>query len=127
MDSVMAIPREGHLNAAVQMFSLLKSKHNEVAVLDPIEPEIDQTQFPTEDWSETPCKEDAPSNKSEPMRTCFTMRDCVESGHAGDSVARQSRTSFIVILKISSIFVFSNKQRSCETSSFGSELITTKS
>ena len=55
MASVMALPSEGHLAAVFQMFSLLKSKHNEVTVFHPTEPEIDQTQFPTEDWSVTTC------------------------------------------------------------------------
>ena len=55
----------GHLNVLFKMFSFLKSKHNGVTVFDPAEPEIDQTQFPTEDWSATPygiCKEDVPLN-----------------------------------------------------------------
>ena len=38
-------------------------------MFDPTDPEIDQTQFPTEDWFATPydpCKEDVPSNDPEP-------------------------------------------------------------
>ena len=46
--SVMALFREGHLSAVLQIFSFLKSKHNGVKVFDPVENELDQTQFPTE-------------------------------------------------------------------------------
>ena len=53
MASTMTLPREGNLNAVFHMFSFLKSEHNGVTVLDPIEVGIDQTQFPIEDWSTT--------------------------------------------------------------------------
>ena len=54
MASMMALPREGHLNTVFQMFALLKSKYNGVTVFNPTETDIDQSQFPTEDWSATP-------------------------------------------------------------------------
>ena len=47
--SVMALPREGYLDALFKMLSFLKSKHNGVAVFGPTELEMDQTQFPNED------------------------------------------------------------------------------
>ena len=64
MTSIMALPREGHLSVLLKTF-FLKSKHNGVTVFDLTEPEIDQTQFPTEDWSVRPyglCKEDISLN-----------------------------------------------------------------
>ena len=68
-------------------------------MFDPTDPEIDQTQFPTEDWSETPyglCKEDVPLNSPSPRGIGFTMRAFVDSDHSGDSITRRSRTGFIV-------------------------------
>ena len=129
MASMMALTREGYLDALFKMFSFLKSKHNGVTVFDPTELEIDQTQFPTEDWSATPyglCKEDVPLN-APPRGIGFTMRAFVDSDHAGDSITRRSRTGFIVFLNNAPIFVHSKKQGSCETSSFGSEFIAMKS
>ena len=38
MASMIALPREGHMNAVIQMFSFLKSKDNGVTVFDPVEP-----------------------------------------------------------------------------------------
>ena len=77
MASMMALPREYYLSAVLQMISFLKNKHNGVAVFDPTDPRIDQTQFPTEDWSKTPhgpCKEDTPSSASAPRVISFSMR-----------------------------------------------------
>ena len=99
-------------------------------MFDPTEPEIDQTQFPTENWSTTPyglCKEDVTSNDPVPRGIYFTMRAFGDSDHDGDSVARRSRTSCVVFLKNNPIFVHSKKQGSCETSHFDSEFIAMKS
>ena len=74
--STMALPREGHLKAIFQMFAFLKSKHNGVTVFDPIEPDVDETKFPNEDWPGTvygECKEVIPENAPEPRGIGFTM------------------------------------------------------
>ena len=99
MASMMALPREGHLEAVFHTFAFLKSKHNRVQVFDPSEPDIDETQFPNEDWSATPygeCKEDIPPNALEPLGVAFTIRGFVDSDHAGDLITRRSRTGFMV-------------------------------
>ena len=127
--SMMACPREGHLNALFHMFSFLKKRHNGVIVFDPTEPEIDVSKFKREDWSATPygiCTEEIPSNAPEPLGSEFTMRAFVDSDHAGDSITRRSRTGFIVFLNNAPIYWYSKKQTSCETSSFGAEFIAMK-
>jgi hypothetical protein len=81
-------------------------------VFDPTEPEIDQTQFPTENWSATPyglCKEDVHLNAPAPRGIGFTMGAFVDSDHAGDSITRRSRTGFIVFPNNDPIFVHSKK------------------
>ena len=63
--SMMAMIREGYLNAALYMFSFRKKHHNAVLVFDPSVPEIDRSKFRHEDWSATPygnCIEEIPSN-----------------------------------------------------------------
>ena len=58
--SIMALPREGHLDAVFRMFAFMKRKHNGVIVFDPTEPEIGINKSPREDWSATPygeCRE----------------------------------------------------------------------
>ena len=108
MDSMVYLLSEGHLNVLFKIFSFLKRKHNGVTVFDPTDPEVDQTQFPTEDWSVTHYglfKEDVPLNAPVPRGTYFTMRAFVDSDHAGDSINRSSRTGFIAFLRNASIFV----------------------
>ena len=77
MASMMAMPREGHLNVLFQMFGFLKLRHNAVMVFDPNEPDIDESQFAREDWSATPygkCSEEIPTNAPEPRGVGFIMR-----------------------------------------------------
>ena len=87
--SMMALPREGHLDAVFRMFAFLKCKHNGVMIFDLTEPEIDINKFPREDWSATPYgkfKEEIPSKDPDPRGIAFTMRAFVDSDHAGDMI-----------------------------------------
>jgi len=127
--SMMALPREGHLNAAFRMFAFLKLKHNAVMVFDPSEPKINESEFKKEDWSARPhgkCMEDIPHNSPEPLGTEYVMRAFVDSDRAGDTITRRSRTGLMIFLNSAPTYWFSKKQASCETSKFGSEFIAMK-
>ena len=127
--SMMASPREGHLEQLYHMFAFLKIKHNSSMVFDPSEPDIDESQFTREDWSASAygeCKEEIPPNMPEPKGVGFTMRAFVDSDHAGELTTRRSRTGFIIFLNSAPIYWFSKRQTSVETSSFGSEFIAMK-
>ena len=129
MASMMAMPRQGHLEQLYHMFAYLKLKHNSSMVFDPTEPDIDDAQFIREDWSATvygACKEELPSNMPEPRGIGFTMRAFVDSDHAGEVTTRRSRTGYIIFLNLAPIYWFSKRQTSVETSSFGSEFIAMK-
>ena len=98
-------------------------------VFDHTEPDLDLSQFPSEDWSATAygeCKEEIPSNIPEPRGIGFTMRAFEDSDHAGDTITRRSRTGFLIFLNSAPIYWFSKKQTSIETSSFGSEFVAMK-
>ena len=128
--SMMALPREGHLKAILQMFSFLKNKHNGVMAFDPTPPEIDESKFVKEDWSASEygeCEETLPHEPPETRGLGFIMRAFVDSDHAGDSITRRSRTGFIIFLNSAPIYWYSKKQTSVETSSFGAEFIAMKS
>ena len=117
---IMALPREGRLDAVFHMFAFLKRKHNGVIVFDLTEPEIDINKLPREDWSATPygeCKEEIPSNAPDPRGIAFTMRAFVGSDHAGNIITRRSRTGFLIFLNNAPIYWFSKKQGICEMSS----------
>jgi hypothetical protein len=129
MASMMAMPRQGHLEQLYHMFAYLKLKHNSSMVFDPTEPDIDDAQFIREDWSATvygECKEEIPSNMPEPRGVGFTMRAFVDSDHAGELTTRRSRTGYIIFLNSAPIYWFSKRQTCVETSSFGSEFIAMK-
>jgi hypothetical protein len=129
MASMMAMPREGHLDQLFHTFSFLKTNHNGVMVFDPTEPDIDESLFTDEDWSATPyaeSKEELPPNMCEARGVGMTMRAFVDSDHASDTTNRRSRTGFIIFLNSAPIYWFSKKQTSVETSSFGSEFIAMK-
>ena len=113
----------------LQLLLLLKSKHNGVPVIDPTNTEIDQPQFPSEDWSVTPhgpFKEDTPSNAPSPILISFTLMDFIDSYHSSDSFTQLSTTGLIALLSSDPVFAYSKKQVSCETSIFGSEFVTMK-
>ena len=127
--SMIAMPREGHLDAIYHMFSFLKKHHNVVLVFDATVPEIDRSKFCREDWSATPygtCIEDIPPNAPEARGIGFLMRALVDSDHGGCIVTRRSRTGFIIFLNGAPIYWYSKKQTGIETSSFGAEFIVMK-
>ena len=131
MSSHLALPRRGHLDEVFHIFAYLKKKHNSEMVYDPTEVGIDRAAFPREDWSYSICGDDnleevLPLNMPTPLGKSFTCRVYVDSDHAGDQVTRRSRTGFIVFLNSAPIYWSSKKQTSCETSTYGSELLAMK-
>ena len=61
-----------------------------------------------------------------PIGRAFTLRIYVDSDHAGDQITRRSRTGFVVFLNSAPIYWMIKKQGSCETSTYGSELVAMK-
>ena len=55
MASIIALPREDHLQQVYHIFAILGCKHNSVIVFDYTELEIDLSSLHEEDWSSTPC------------------------------------------------------------------------
>ena len=100
--SVMALPREGHLNAWLSLKS-------DIMVLLSLTLQSQKYMNPNsrEDWSATPygiCNKEIPSNVPEPLGSEFVMRAFVDSDHAGDSITRRSRTGFIVFLNNAPVY-----------------------
>ena len=125
MSSHTAMPREGHLNHVLYIFSYLKQHHNSRLVLDPTYPEVDMTAFKKYNWKQFygNVKELIPGNVKRAIGKEFIIRAFVDADFAGDSLTRRSRTGFVVYLNGAPIFWFSKKQSSLETSSFGSEFV----
>ena len=131
MSSHLALPREGHLEQVLHIFSYLKQHHNAELVFDPTPPEIDQAAFERKDWSTSEFghlegAEQVPSNAPKPRGFGFVIRAKVDADHATNTVTRKSRSGFLVYLNSALIYWFSKKQTSVESSSFGSEFCAMK-
>lgn len=64
MASMIAQPREGHLDQLFHIFAFLKIRHNAEMVFDPTPPDIGEDEFEQKDWSHTvygDIKEDLPN------------------------------------------------------------------
>ena len=108
--SMMASPREGHVKQLYHMFAYLWIKQNISLVFDTSEPDIDESQFPCEDWIASAygeCSEDILPNMPKPCGIGFTMLNCVESDHAIELTTRCSRTGFIIYLNSALMYWFS--------------------
>ena len=101
-------------------------------VYDPTEVDFECAAFPKIDcrysiYRDEDLKEVLPINMPRPLGgKSMTMRVFVASDHAGDQVTRRSRTGFIVFLNLALIYWSSKKQRSYETSTYGSEMVSIK-
>ena len=100
-------------------------------VFDPRYPVIDETKFEKRDWTSSEFGhvdgvEALPVNAPEPRGFGFSIRVKVDSDHAADTVARRSRTGFLIYINCALVYWFSKKQASVESSSFGSELVAMK-
>ena len=127
--SCMALLRECNLQQLFHVFVYLKNKHNSRLVFDPNYPDIKLDDYEmNQDWSKFygNVKEDVPENAPVPLGKEFIMRAHVDADHAGDKLARRSRTGYIVFLNMAPIYWLSKKQTAIETSSFGSEFIAMK-
>ena len=78
MSSHIALPREGHLRAFLQIFVYLKKHHNTKMVYDPSQPEIDNAAFDRKDWTSSEfghlqAIEELPPKTPEPRGIGLTM------------------------------------------------------
>ena len=123
LSSYSAMPREGHLEATLHVFSFLKSKSNSRLILDPMEPDVGKSDFVECDWREfyAGATEAVPPNAPKPLGKGVTLRMFVDSDHAGDKVSRRSRTGFVIFLNHGMIDWLSKKQSTIEASVFGAE------
>ena len=99
-------------------------------VFDPKHPEVDQGSIASvdTDWTDFygDVVEDLPPGIPEPLgksvhTTCF-----VDADHAGNVVTRQSHTGVLIYVMNAQIIWFSKKQKTFESSTFGSEFVAMK-
>jgi hypothetical protein len=128
LSSYLACPREGHLENALHVMGYLQLKHNSPLIFDPTYPDIDQTAFPSFDWTEFygNVEEAIPPDMPPPLGKDVDLRMMVDSDHAGDKRTRRSCTGFIIFCNLAPIIWLSKQQATIETSYFGAEFVAMK-
>ena len=124
--SYCAMPRVGHLNAMFHIYAYLNTHERSKIVFDPSYiPHIDVEQ---PDWSDfyPNAKEELPPDMPEPRGEPVVTTTFEDSDHASDVVTRRSRTGVLIYCNRAPVLVYSKKQNSIETSSFGSEFTALK-
>jgi hypothetical protein len=125
----LAMPRAGHLEAAIHIFAYLKTMPKKTLAFDPRHPVYDENVFPPRaDWhdfyreSEEQIPDDAPAARGRMV----SMHCFVDADHASNKVTRKSQTGILIFINRAPISWFSKRQNTVESSTFGSEFIAMK-
>ena len=123
LSSYSAMPREGHLKAALHVFAYLRDHANTRLVFDPYKPEIPDDMFIECTWGPeySGAEEMIPPDAPKPLGRSVLLRMFVDSDHAGDKVSRRSRTGYVIWANSSIVDWLSKKQATIEASVFGAE------
>ncbi len=122
-------PREGHLKAVKRILAYLKTFPKGRVIVDTTYP--DHSIYPVEDhpnWkdfypdAEEEIPNDLPVSKGPKVR----MTVYVDADHAHDLVTRRSITGVLIMLNNTPIRWVSKRQKTVETSTYGSELVASR-
>jgi hypothetical protein len=121
-------PREGHLKAMLRLFGYIKWHPKGQIIVDTNYMDWSPYQVEDHDWTEfyPDAEEELPPDmltpKGKPIRlTCFKDAD-----HAHDVVTRRSVTGVLLFANNMPIEWLSKRQKTVETSSYGSELVASR-
>ena len=120
-------PREGHAEAVMRIFGYLKSHRTGQIILDPGEPPIRSkamvnTGFNWQELYPDAC-EDVLFDFVQPKGEKVTFTCYVDADHARDKLTRKSVTGIVLLMNNTPIVWISKRQKTVETSTYGSELI----
>lgn len=126
--SHLALPREGHLEAALHIMAYLRDHNNSRMAFDPSYPDINMGSFKDHDWGDfyEGAEEAIPTNAPRPLGKDVDLRMMVDSDHAGDKRSRRSRTGYLIYMNMALVQWHSKKQSTVETSVFGAEFVAMK-
>jgi hypothetical protein len=119
------LPREGHLKAVKRILSYLKTFPKGRVIIETSYP--DHSVYPVEDhsnWMEfySDAGKDIPKDFPPEKRSSVRMTIYVDADHAHELVIRRSITGILVMLNDTPIRWISKRQKTVETSTYGSEL-----
>jgi hypothetical protein len=118
-------PRQGHFEAAVRIFGYLKAYPKGRLYIDPKPFSKPVETRPSYDWTEfyPEATEELPSDMPEPLGEQMNTTCYVDADHAHDTVTRRSVSGIILFLNGLPVKWYSKRQKTIETSSYGSELV----
>ena len=120
-------PREGHFKAMKRVLGYLRATPKGQILLDVSEPPIREEATVTmgQNWSELypDAVEDIPIGLPEGLGNLATLTCYVDADHARDQVTRRSVTGIVLLMNNTPVAWISSRQKTCETSTYGSELV----
>jgi hypothetical protein len=126
LSQYQADPREGHLEALYWIVNYLHRYPVRRLIMNHTTPDnVDESVFQHGDWKDFygDVVEEDPPNMPEPLGNPVTMSCFVDSDHAGNKVTRRSHTGIFILLNNTPVVAFSKRQNTCESSTYGSELV----
>ncbi len=125
LSQYQANPREGHLEAIYWIFNYLHRYPMRRLIMNHTTPDIDESVFRHDDWTDFygDVVEEDPSNMPVPLGNAVQMSCFVDADHAGNRVTRRSHSGIFILLNNTPVVVFSKRQNTCESSTYGSELV----
>ena len=123
-------PREGHMLAMYRIFGYLRHRPKGKIMIDISQPDVREQVDVTKshDWIEfyPDAMEDIPDNKPRPRGELCTLTCFVDADHARDKLTRRSVTGILVLLNNTPISWYSKRQKTVESSTYGSELVASR-
>lgn len=122
-----AAPREGHFVAVQRIFGYLRSFPGGKLIIDintcPKRNLAKVTKH--QSWSEfyPDAQEDVPHDMPKPLGCLATITVFVDADHARDQATRRSVTGIILLVNNTPLVWVSKRQKTVETSTYGSELV----
>lgn len=127
LSQYQADPREGHLEALYWIVNYLHRYPMRKLIINHRLPEnVDESVFRYgDDWRDFygDVVEEDPPNMPEPLGNPVVMSCFVDADHAGNKVTRRSHTGIFILLNNTPVVSFSKRQNTCESSTYGSELV----
>ena len=121
-------PRKGHFEATKKIFGYLRTFPQAALYLDMTTPPIRETakfSNEAETWGEfyPDAGEDIPDDMPFPVRPTVSITCYVDADHVRDKLTRRSVTGIIILINNMPIVWVSKRQKTVETSTYGSELV----
>jgi len=125
LSSQLASPREGHLQQVLHIFGYLKKNPRRKLYMDSEYPTIGESRFERFDWEDfyIGAEEPIPNKLPEPRGRLISLHCFVDADHASDKISRRSQTGILIFGNKAPLVMFSKRQNSVQTSTFGSEFL----